>query len=315
MMLLQWLALCLLQAVGPSSARGYGPGLVPGHSMSLQRFRGGALQPPPSLRRTLSGVSAVPQATHTSQAKGASAAQNRTVMVTVSAGSPFLERRQLVRIGGDVSVGDLKQALSRQFPGYPPRPLQKLYLGPRLLADEESLAGLPALAPLPLTLDLLCGTGAYNRSVQSVAASLEALSAVEVHIAANAMLQAELVASGDGVGAEAGGGGGDLASFANASQQRLALYRDLFRAQNSSLYRTFSDGIAAALRAEKNPEKDSPDTAAWRGLAEQSGQDRGRGRGGGWSLTEELNLSAEDLRSGVGTSLLLSVSESRPYHC
>lgn len=62
--------------------------------------------------------------------------------VATFAGSKYLDKRGDVEVAETGTVGDLKVAIEHNFPGNPPYDLQRVYLGSRLLEDDEELASL-----------------------------------------------------------------------------------------------------------------------------------------------------------------------------
>lgn len=62
--------------------------------------------------------------------------------VATFAGSKYLDKRGDVEVAETGTVGDLKMAIEHGFPGNPPYSLQRVYLGSRLLEDDEELASL-----------------------------------------------------------------------------------------------------------------------------------------------------------------------------
>lgn len=251
------------------------------HSRQATVFRGGsAVQSPPSIRQALSAL------------PNGAQLESRPVVVTVSAGSRYLDRRRLLRVKSTSSIADVRASLREQFPGLPPVKLQRLYLGSKLLADEDVISELTDLSPVPLSLDLLTGTGIYNRTVLSVADALEMLTALEVHSTANSELQRQLR-----------GGVTDIDQSDSPRIERLEL---LFREQNNSLYKTWAADIQRAQTAERNPEKDAVDTAGWRRSSNKEPPMR-------WGILNVLDMNAEEARSALVATLLLSVSHSYNY--
>lgn len=170
------------------------------------------------------------------------------IIISVFAGSRFLDRQKKIRMPRSASVGMLKAELQRQFPGNPPVMLQELYYGVRMLKNEDLISNITSTSPKSLTLDLLSGTGSYNRSAMSVTDAIDCIVALEVHSAANSLLYAEIC-------------GGRKRE--NETLSRTILCRDLYNRINNSFYKTYSKEISAALVAERDPEKESTDTAAW----------------------------------------------------
>lgn len=251
-------------------------------SPSILRYRGGsAVTPPPSIRSEVrqSPLHVQPEYRH--------------VVVTAALGSRYLDRRKLLRIDSNATVAGLKDVLSRQFPGCPPPALQTLYLGSRVLLDDMVMNNITDLSPIPVSMDLLTGTGIYNRTILSVSDALEMLAALEAHAIANAKMQVYLIDGG---------------VRRNASGQNLHLVKELFRSRNASIYDTMGGDIAAALTAEKNPEKETADTSAWRTPT----ANRMRMMGYKEVIGGTLNMNWEEVKSSLIASVLLSVS---PHSC
>ena len=247
-------------------------------SPSILNYRGGsALTQPPSIRSEVrqSDISGQPE--------------YRSLVVTVSSGSRYLYRRKLLRLESNATVAGLKDSLTLVFPGCPPAALQSLYIGSRLLSDDMRIEDITDLSPIPVSLDLLTGTGIYNRTILSVSEALEMLAALEAHAIANANMQLELI---------------DGSVRSHFSGQNLSLIKELFRSRNSSIYNTMSSDIAAALKAERNPEKESADTAAWK----KSSLYRMHNLGYKGAIGGALNMNWEEVKSSLVTSVLLSVS-------
>jgi len=62
--------------------------------------------------------------------------------VATHVGSRFLDKKVDVTVDGDATVGDVKRQVRARFPGAPPVSLQRLFLGSRLLRDDEAAASL-----------------------------------------------------------------------------------------------------------------------------------------------------------------------------
>lgn len=162
------------------------------------------------------------------------------------------------------TVASLKRCIERSFPGQPPVRLQRLFLGTRALSDEDAIGELSDQTRIAVTLDTLCGTNAYNRTM-SISEALEALCAIDVHAAANAEA---LMAVVDG-GAKAT----DPMNLSNGGENETSdslmphslKYRSLFETLNTTLYSAYGSSITSALARETDPVQLTPDTAAWVG--------------------------------------------------
>ena len=59
--------------------------------------------------------------------------------MATAVGSRFLDKKVDVNLDDEtLTIGELKDMLSMRFPGGPPRSVQRLFLGSRLLRDEDT---------------------------------------------------------------------------------------------------------------------------------------------------------------------------------
>lgn len=171
------------------------------------------------------------------------------VIVATSVGSSFLDKRKKLVLPRSATVLELKGQLSSKFPGSPPIALQRLFYDSRLLNDTELIGHLSPVSPMPIALDMITGTSAYNRTL-SVAQAIEAYVASMVHQAYIGAKMQELHTPSNGRTAN--------------PEMESKYYSDLFRTLNESLYEQYKEDIALALEQEKEPDVKSPDTQAWR---------------------------------------------------
>lgn len=89
-----------------------------------------------------------------------------SVLVSTSFGSHFLDKKKRLTILKNSTVAELKSQIHQKFPGSPPTELQNLYFTSRYLTDDdEVVSNITALSPIPIFLDMMCGTGVYNRTM------------------------------------------------------------------------------------------------------------------------------------------------------
>ena len=63
--------------------------------------------------------------------------------MATAVGSRFLDKKVDVNLDDEtLTIGELKDMLTMRFPGGPPRSLQRLFLGSRLLRDDEPASSL-----------------------------------------------------------------------------------------------------------------------------------------------------------------------------
>ena len=189
------------------------------------------------------------------------------ILISTTVGSTFLDKKKRLSVPRNSTVGDLKLQLQQKFPGSPPTSLQRLFFGLRLLSDNELVANLSTLNPVPLMLDMLTGTSVYNKTL-SVSQALEAYASIVVQQAYVGDRLRLLFSTSSQSAAQSGKVSpqmlADLETEATQAVQETAVYREMFAAINSSLHSTYADDISEALIEEADPETLSADTAAWR---------------------------------------------------
>lgn len=200
------------------------------------------------------------------------------VIVFTSIGNTFLDKKKRLTIARNATVGDVKVQLSTKFPGSPPVSLQRLFHSGRFLNDTEVIGSLSAISPLPLVLDMISGTSAYNRTL-SVSQSLEAYVSTIVH---QAYLGSKIHHLSSGTTTEN-----------SSTELETKFYAQLWRTVNDSVYEKYLDEIVLALEAEKDPAVESTDTAPWRG----SGDVASRVSPLAAAVAKEFDLNWRGLRS------------------
>ena len=220
--------------------------------------------------------------------KAVTPASTTTVLVSTSIGSTFLDKKKKLIVGRNCTVIELKETIRDKFPGGPPVQLQKLFFGSRLLQDTELVANITTAPQIPLLLDMLTGTSAYNRTM-SIAEAIEAYTA--------SMTQQAFI--GDKLRAAYAAEAGVNILSDNATIDSL-IYKEMFRAINESLYVTYSSDIHAALLVEAEPEIESLDTTRWRGEKKQRSPLS-------IAIAKEFDINTRNLKSYFYYSILLVV--------
>jgi hypothetical protein len=213
---------------------------------------------------------------------------NVDVLVTTSFGSSFLDKKKKVTVPANSTVFELKLQLSSKFPGSPPVRLQRLFYTSRVLNDSEVLGRTTTLSPIPLVLDMISGTSAYNRTL-SIRSSIEAYVSTLVHQA--------------NIGAKMRD---QLMPAAQDTTMESPYYAELFRQLNASIYEQYKDDITAALEQEKEPDVRSADTEAWRGDGAVDQSERPVNPLSA-ALAKEFDLNWRGLRNFAYYSLVLMV--------
>lgn len=209
------------------------------------------------------------------------------VQVSTSYGTSFLDKKKKLTISSDSTVLELKRLLKSKFPGSPLVALQRLYLGPRLLQNQDILSNVTSSSSLTLLLDMISGSSSYNRTM-SVTESIDAYVASVVHLS--------FVSDKFRLSAHP-----SVAPTENESPEAYA-YRQLYESVNASIYAQYADDIAAALENEKDPEFQSSDTAAWRNAAQRKPVSPLAN-----ALAKEFDLNLHALRNYVYYSVIIMV--------
>jgi hypothetical protein len=170
-----------------------------------------------------------------------------TVIVSTAIGSSFLDKKKKMIISKNSTVIELKNQLYKKFPGSPPVKIQKLIFGLNKLDDHQIIGNLTAISPIPLLLDIISGTSAYNKTM-TISQALEAHSSLTVHQAylgnqLQELFRNQIVNNPNNTNV-------DLTS----PIVETAIYKDMLHMLNDTLYSTYSDDIINALEEEKEPE-------------------------------------------------------------
>jgi len=216
------------------------------------------------------------------------------VLVTTSIGSSFLDKKKRFILRDNMTVAELKAEVQKKFPGCPPVALQNIYFGLKRLGDDECIASVSPARPLPLMLDMLSGTSAYNRTF-AVSQALEAYAALQTHQAyisskiqqyfaysdsseqkvtklidgidynVNSFSKDKVVKVGEDKGKDGGIEAGVVIGVnINCGVLESLTYRRTFSGLLDRLHRDHTESIAMAIKVESKPEIASPDTAPWR---------------------------------------------------
>ena len=216
---------------------------------------------------------------------------NCAVLVSTSIGSSFLDKKKRLLISRNSTVYNLKQVIKDKYPGGPPVELQKLFFGSRKLNDSEVLSNITKISPIPVLLDMLTGTSAYNRTL-SVSQALEAYASI---VTQQAYIGDKLRAAYTDQADESTGRNHDVIDS--------LVYKEMFQSINESIYRTYTEEIQAALIAEMEPEVVSSDTERWRGDKKQKSPLA-------VALAKEFDFNARSLKSFVYYSIVIAVNRN-----
>lgn len=224
------------------------------------------------------------------------------VLISTTVGSPFLDKRKRISVSKSATVWDVKAQLSQKFPGSPPQELQRLFFGIRLLSDDQVVGNLSALNPIPIMLDMITGTSAYNKTM-SISQSLEAYASIAVQqsyvgdrlknlFAVGQQLQQQQYSPSSSAAASA--------AIADSVIIDTAIYKDMFIAVNESIHATYMHDIHEALVEEQEPETFSADTASWRHNKKDKSPIT-------VALAKEFDLNMRGIRNFAYYSVLLGV--------
>lgn len=211
------------------------------------------------------------------------------MVISTSIGSAFLDKKKKTVVSKNTTVSDIKQFLQQKFPGSPPADLQRLYFGTRLLQDSEVVSNITSLPTVPLLLDMAAGYSVYDKSM-SVTAALEAYTATVVQLSYISNQMRRIVSNEPS----------DEMAMESPSLRRL------LQSLNGSLWATYSQEIALALQAERDPETITADTKAWRDAHRKAASPLSA------ALAKEFDLNARGLRAFAYYSAILLVSNSPP---
>ena len=217
------------------------------------------------------------------------------IIVSTSVGSVFLDKKKKLTVPRNSTVADLKHLVQKKFPGCPPTALQRLFLGVRVLSDNEIIGNLTVNSVTPILLDMITGTSVYNKTL-SISQALEAHAALIVQ---QSYLGAKMLESYSDI-SQHNNRDSKSDSLDTPVQMESGLYRDMFEAVNRTLYETYADDIAVALERETEPETSTDDTAAWRGKRKVTKPLTA-------ALAREFDLNLRGIRSFLYYSVLLGV--------
>jgi hypothetical protein len=223
------------------------------------------------------------------------------ILVSTSVGSVFLDKKKRLSIDRNATIAELKLMIEKKFPGCPPVPLQKLFLGVRPLGDEEVIGNITITSPTPILLDMMSGTSVYNKTL-SISQALEA------H-AASIVQQVYLGSKMKSVFTNPTNPSHNLSpnptingnETTSVLELESSVYRDMFDDALKTLYETYSEDIAEALEREKEPETLTEDTVAWRGKQAETKPLTA-------ALAKEFDLNMRGIRNFFYYSILLGVS-------
>ena len=217
------------------------------------------------------------------------------IILSTSIGSVFLDKKKKLMVPRNSTVADLKRLVQKKFPGCPPTALQRLFLGVRVLSDNEIIGNLTVNSVTPILLDMITGTSVYNKTL-SISQALEAHAALIIQ---QSYLGAKMLESYSD-NSQHNHGNSTSVCLDSTVQMESGLYRDMFEAVNRTLYETYADDIAVALEREREPETSTDDTAAWRGKRKVTKPLTA-------ALAREFDLNLRGIRSFLYYSVLLGV--------
>ena len=183
---------------------------------------------------------------------------NATCIITTSLGSSFLDKTKKISIQRNSSVSQLKALIHDKFPGSPPVILQKVFYGFRALNNTEIIGNITSSNQIPILLDMISGTGGYNKTM-SISQAIEAYVSVIVHQTYLSSTMKKVFDQKDHVSDSS-------STTSNEDNNRIETlsYREMFDMLNQTFYEQHHDEIMAALEKEKEPDIISADTLAWR---------------------------------------------------
>ena len=213
------------------------------------------------------------------------------ILVSTSVGSMFLDKKKRLSVPGNSTVGELKGLIEKKFPGCPPTPLQRLFVGIRLLQDDEIIGNITTTSPTPILLDMMSGVSVYNKTL-SISQALEAhVASIVQQSYLGAKLRESFTSS---IGTSSSN---DTSSVVLPDS---SYYRDMFDVVNRTLYETYAEDIAEALELEKEPETIADDTRAWRAPQQET-------KPLAAALAKEFDLNGKGIKSFVYYSILLGI--------
>lgn len=218
------------------------------------------------------------------------------LFVSTQLGNHFLDKKKRFSLSRNATVLELKQQVQQKFPGGPPVELQQLYIGDRLLHDMEIVGNISALAAIPVLLDMITGTSAYNKTAISVAQALEAYTACTVHLSYIGDKLRTLITSSR-----------TKLSQSDGSMDTIH-YRRMLESLHETITSRYALDISLAQEEERNPEMTgvmAADTAAWREKGNQQKPISPLAA----AFAKEFDLNLRGLKNFVYYSVILAVSE------
>lgn len=218
---------------------------------------------------------------------------NISVTISTSIGSKIFDKKKTFSVPRTFSVGEVKNEISKKYPGNPPKSLQRIFWGMQFLNDSVCLGSLTNSSSVSLILDNMFGTNVYDRNF-TVIDSIDAFLTSTVH----SMYFAELLRNKNA----------DNGSFALASREDLEVsyYSEMLSKYNESFYQENKREIEIALEKEKNGIVCTDDIISWT----KSSRHR--------SLLEELlahycNYSRFKISRRISVSVVLLVCNCPPF--
>mmetsp|Transcript_31693 Transcript_31693/g.32290 ORF Transcript_31693/g.32290 Transcript_31693/m.32290 type:complete len:392 (+) Transcript_31693:95-1270(+) len=229
-----------------------------------------------------------------------------TVIVSSTIGSSFLDKKKKLILPNNSTISELKTQLSKKFPGGPPVSIQRLIFGMRILNDNDILGNLTSISPIPILLDNISGTSAYNKTM-TVSQALEAYTSLLVQ---QAYLGDQLQQFFTYTSPESSENthhilsslGDTHTDTLSPSNIHTLTYRTMFQILNTTLYSTYEEDIHDAFEREKEPEVYTSDTLAWRTESKKNGNNALA-----VALAKEFDLNMRGLIGFMYYSCLLGI--------
>ena len=186
--------------------------------------------------------------------------KNITVIVSTSLGSSFLDKTKKISINPNSTIKELKYIIQDKFPGSPPIQIQRLFYAFKPLNNSDILSNITTASQVPILLDALSGTSAYNKTL-SITQAIEAYVSIIVQqtYLSSTMQKAFDLKDSSTL---------DLSEVGDRDRIDTLTLRDLFAAVNQSIYAQYAEQIAEALEKEREPDMITADTIAWRQQSE-----------------------------------------------
>lgn len=162
-----------------------------------------------------------------------------SVWILSKFGSNYLDRKLKLQVSPNATIEMIKEMISTQFPGKPPKELLNLYFGIKKVNNSQQLHEISHLRVIPLQLDLISGTNSYQ-NIRNVQEAVEAAVALQVHQTFLDHQIQQLLLSENGF-------------LRNNSTPLNVLFIELFQTLNSSIYDTHRDDLEKARDAEREP--------------------------------------------------------------